>query len=672
MPAFTVQVESAIDDGMVTVHVAGTIADATSAGLFHPSCRHSLSAYLPGATKVPTHTADPAGDAARQRLRDLERRTRKQKLLAAAAIDPVAGKEHAAKARALQGQIRGHVEASKDLGLFRKPEREQPNLGFVPASTVRAELPRSALDKNADFRRGVETVEMLVIKQGLGLEHVIAYLETIPSSAEVLAVARRAKDPKRLVTTLRGMRTKREAVSSGQTQTSKTATTTTATDDLSKRTVIQLRALAKERGIKLGSKDRKADIVTKLSAGKVQLAVDGLDSMSSSSLLSLAREFEIAKASSMSREKLLAALRREGAMSPEVRKALQKPEPAVVKAQATGPVNRFGTDYKVRPMTRREVEERELKAAIATDDTNRVSSMASWEKSLREQLASTSPDSAMVAFYRRALEAAEQRPQKLRDELASLRASKDPKLDQPSLYEGNLFRSGTPSEAQTSAHLDQVVSAKLGDKARLSALKQLKHQAALSPRSVVRLESVSAPESAQEIDYYENNRSINAFFDPALRRMVLAPHRLDNLDEWTANKKQAFRSGWSTHSGAEDGLSSTVAHEYGHHIESLIFGKGFHSAVDDERGRPLLGAIGKAFGFKVDPMASNVERELKRVVEDNRPSLAGLVSQYGSKNMHEMLAEIWQEYSTMGAQARPHIREVGEVIHRLADEGALK
>lgn len=138
MPAFSVSVESAVDDGMVTVHVAGTVADATSAGLFHPSCRHSLSAYLPGATKVPTHTADPQGDAARQRLRDLERRVRKQKLLADAAIDPAAGKEHSAKAAAYEKQIAVHVKETRDLGIKRKPDREKPDLGFsaAPPGTV--------------------------------------------------------------------------------------------------------------------------------------------------------------------------------------------------------------------------------------------------------------------------------------------------------------------------------------------------------------------------------------------------------------------------------------------------------------------------------------------------------------------------------------------------------
>ena len=85
------------------------------------NCRHSLSAYLPGVTRIPTNTEDPEGDAARQKLRALERKVRKEKLLAEAAIDPAAKKAHEAKVRQTQGQIREHVKAT---GLHRQPARE--------------------------------------------------------------------------------------------------------------------------------------------------------------------------------------------------------------------------------------------------------------------------------------------------------------------------------------------------------------------------------------------------------------------------------------------------------------------------------------------------------------------------------------------------------------------
>lgn len=89
------------------------------------NCRHSLSAFLPGVTRIPTNTEDPEGDEARQRLRFLERKVRKEKLLAAAAIERTAKTAHERRARGWQAKIREHVAATEHLGIFRKPERER-------------------------------------------------------------------------------------------------------------------------------------------------------------------------------------------------------------------------------------------------------------------------------------------------------------------------------------------------------------------------------------------------------------------------------------------------------------------------------------------------------------------------------------------------------------------
>lgn len=118
----TVQVESAVSDRMVTVQVAGSLAEAVTDGLLHPACTHRLNAFLPGATRIPTNTANPQGYADRQRLRELERRVRKWKLREAAAIDPAAKRTATAKVREVQAEIRDHVNAT---GLIRQRAREQ-------------------------------------------------------------------------------------------------------------------------------------------------------------------------------------------------------------------------------------------------------------------------------------------------------------------------------------------------------------------------------------------------------------------------------------------------------------------------------------------------------------------------------------------------------------------
>jgi hypothetical protein len=108
--------------GTVTVRVTHTLVQARAEGLFHPGCRHSMSLYTPGLTRPLTRTADPAGDAARQRQRLLERRIRAAKRQQAVALDEPARRAATAKVRARQAALRQHVA---DNDLQRLPYREQ-------------------------------------------------------------------------------------------------------------------------------------------------------------------------------------------------------------------------------------------------------------------------------------------------------------------------------------------------------------------------------------------------------------------------------------------------------------------------------------------------------------------------------------------------------------------
>lgn len=99
-------------DGAGGVHVAGTLSEATAAGLFHPGCRHSTGLYQPGITKPMHDTADPEGDAARQKLRYLERQVRAAKRVEQVALDEPARKLAASKVRVRQAAIREHVAAT--------------------------------------------------------------------------------------------------------------------------------------------------------------------------------------------------------------------------------------------------------------------------------------------------------------------------------------------------------------------------------------------------------------------------------------------------------------------------------------------------------------------------------------------------------------------------------
>lgn len=113
------------DDGRtVAVHVAGSLVEARAAGLFHPNCRHSLGAYLPGVTTRPPHHATPGTTYEdTQRQRAIERHIREWKRRQAAAMDEPARAKAGAKVREWQKAAREHVAAHEHV--VRKPAREQ-------------------------------------------------------------------------------------------------------------------------------------------------------------------------------------------------------------------------------------------------------------------------------------------------------------------------------------------------------------------------------------------------------------------------------------------------------------------------------------------------------------------------------------------------------------------
>lgn len=109
--------------------VAGTVAEARRAGLFHPNCRHSYSVYLPGVTRRPeTDTADPEGDERRQRQRAWERKIRELKRRAVVAEQ--FGGPHTAVAR---GRLR---EAQAEFKSWRD-ENDRKNLSYRTNTTSR-------------------------------------------------------------------------------------------------------------------------------------------------------------------------------------------------------------------------------------------------------------------------------------------------------------------------------------------------------------------------------------------------------------------------------------------------------------------------------------------------------------------------------------------------------
>ncbi|WP_039936890.1 phage minor capsid protein [Streptomyces himastatinicus] len=132
-----VEVEHATDDGrMIPVQVAGTLDEARLAGLQHPNCRHSVSAYTPGLTVSEQASSDPGGYEAGQRQRAIERHIRKYKRREAAAVTPEAQRAARLKLRQWQGAMRSHLAANPDLRRLR--HREQPGASNLPEKRTEA------------------------------------------------------------------------------------------------------------------------------------------------------------------------------------------------------------------------------------------------------------------------------------------------------------------------------------------------------------------------------------------------------------------------------------------------------------------------------------------------------------------------------------------------------
>jgi len=121
-----------LTDGVIAnpvMHVDGTIAQATAAGLFHPNCKHVLIPVFAGVTVLgePQTWTPEMNDAYQltQKQRRLELEVRKAKRALEYAIDPEARKAALADVRKAQKRVREFVAAT---GLNRQSRREQIDL----------------------------------------------------------------------------------------------------------------------------------------------------------------------------------------------------------------------------------------------------------------------------------------------------------------------------------------------------------------------------------------------------------------------------------------------------------------------------------------------------------------------------------------------------------------
>jgi hypothetical protein len=106
----------------VKVKIKATLREARSKGFQHPNCGHAVSAFIPGGSRTFETRPDPAGYAASQKQRAMERAVRDTKRQQAVAVAPQRKRELAARLKAQQAAIAAHT-AQHDLK--RRPNRER-------------------------------------------------------------------------------------------------------------------------------------------------------------------------------------------------------------------------------------------------------------------------------------------------------------------------------------------------------------------------------------------------------------------------------------------------------------------------------------------------------------------------------------------------------------------
>lgn len=237
---------------------------------------------------------------------------------------------------------------------------------------------------------------------------------------------------------------------------------------------------------------------------------------------------------------------------------------------------------------------------------------------------------------------------------------------------------------------------------------QLARQAEIAPRAMLDLDRVVVPETGS-VDgqaYLDSHiGSSHAYYTPlgsdpsayATARAVTetpSPSIWFN-PEWHGGRmgdavRRGLDSGWYTPTNVTP-IERTLAHEFGHQVAQVFFeAPGFNGTADmpGAIAERFLGKMNDALGGDryhtvarngdlLEPVHHGFEGNLHfsasgdlldTWVYQNKALIVEKVSGYAAKNFQEFLAEVWQEYSTMGAGARPHIRTIGDLMREISEE----
>lgn len=135
--------------------------------------------------------------------------------------------------------------------------------------------------------------------------------------------------------------------------------------------------------------------------------------------------------------------------------------------------------------------------------------------------------------------------------------------------------------------------------------------------------------------------------------------------QYARTYEQEVKSGWCTSAGHDHrGDKGVIAHEFGHHVHSF-----FDKASDAEKLQ-FWDTVQRELGIAKGIPARQVSNaNVNFWIERNAQAIAEKVSQYGTSDYREFLAEVWAEYST-NPQARPEIKAIGQALKDISERRA--
>lgn len=245
--------------------------------------------------------------------------------------------------------------------------------------------------------------------------------------------------------------------------------------------------------------------------------------------------------------------------------------------------------------------------------------------------------------------------------------------------------------ARAMSHLDNLVYTGKNEipgmqQDKLRVARQIREgllrQAELVPHTAMTLTGVGYPQWwTAELEMH----SVNAAYNGDLRNIGVSSRWAMTPRMMQQNCMQARQVRYNTPWGTESALGSTVAHEFGHHVMREIYNwvpdeqTGTSAGMPMDAARRLMRAASRALGVPEPDYAGEPDqrvlsdRALDRWYLRAKLEIMDMVSSYGANDgLQEFFAEVWREYSTMGDDARPHIKTIGKAMASEAERAAKR